>query len=157
MDNKYKTASDVAAAVQAINILKEKIKHLTDYGQQLVNSSMHHVEVSFEEHDVAHPPRVTPMFPAGTDVSNIPEGMLPIGYIKTWPQSEVATVNLYKSVVPQDVAMKLIDSLLEKFNSEILHYQGVIDKSIIGKEAPERKPQSYEYTLKVGGDKESNK
>lgn len=147
MTTKYKVANDVAAAVQAIEIIKLKIKNLDVYARALVEGNFQHVEIAMEETDPDNPPRIQPLYPENATPDQAPK-QLPIGYMKVYPAT-TGPITTYISTVPVDIGLALVDTLMTRMKQDMENYHKTINKSI-GAQSDDA-PKKHSYTIKIGG------
>jgi len=112
---KLEIAKEIADTYDDIEAITGKEDALKRFAGKLINSQFQHVEVGLEEYDIENRPilQFIPKPIEGDDFTVEPE---PMGYQKIFQSP--GELNIYSVLVPTNVAMSVVDTLLTKLKAE---------------------------------------
>lgn len=144
---KLDLAREIADMYDDIVAIRDKTDSLARFATKLTDSPHNHVEIAIEEYDIHNRPVVQfipkPIEP-GEDVNEDP---MPMGYSKVFQSP--GNINIYSILVPTDIAMAVVDTMLKKLKAE----KKAADSKLASMFAKIPEDKVYQYSINIPGRK----
>ena len=143
MENEFKIAQKVATLVESIEVIDDKLSQIAGFATTILENDINHLDLSLEECDIDNPPNVQYLYPQ-VNKEDIQPGqeVMPVGYQKTFVGGK-GNISIYSSVIPKDICLAVVDTMVERLQAEKLGYQSQLSK--IFPKSPKEK--TYTYTV----------